>query len=95
MKKRFFNISNLFIGSMITLLGFTNCRCHKEVEAVYGPPPGYEQELEAARQAELERQEFQRQEEERQRIEQERRKREAERFKTVYGGPPAVHRDVK
>jgi hypothetical protein len=95
MKKRFFNISNLFIGSMITLLGFTNCRCHKEVEAVYGPPPGYEQELEAARQAELERQECQRQEEERQRIEQERRKCEAERFKTVYGGPPAVNRETK
>lgn len=89
MKKRFYRVSSLLLGSFITLLGMGSCKCTKNldnVEAVYGPPPGYEEEMEKAR-AEYERAEQERQLQEQQLREKQRR--DAERFKTVYGPPPA------
>ena len=88
MKKKFFSLSNLILGSLIMLLGFGSCRTHKDIKEVYGPPPGYEEEL---RQQELQRQEMERQEQERIRQEMEKRKREEP--KTVYGGPPVRYRE--
>ena len=92
MKKKFWNVQNVVMGSFITLLGFTCCRTNHKMdsaEVVYGPPPGYEEELrrraeaeaEAERQAQLQQ-------------EQERIKREKE-IKVVYGPPPSPYRNAK
>ena len=92
MKKKFYKVSNLLLGSFITMLGLGACKCSKNldnIEAVYGPPPGYIEEMEKQR-AEYERAEQERLQQEQQLLEQKRR--EAERFKTVYGPPPSMPR---
>ena len=92
MKKKFYKVSNLLLGSFITMLGLGACKCSKNldnIEAVYGPPPGYIEEMEKQR-AEYERAEQERVKQEQQLLEQKRR--EAERFKTVYGPPPSMPR---
>ncbi len=89
MKKTFWKVSNVLMASVITLLGYAGCRSAQQkdsVETVYGPPPGYEEELlqqrlDAEKQAQMEKEE-----KERQRIEQ---------MKVVYGPPPSSYRDVR
>ena len=103
MKKKYFKISNLLLGSLISLLGFSCCKTkqHADVECLYGPPPGYEEEIQRLEQERLEqeRQEFERQEQERLEYErqvkllEEQKRREAENMKLVYGPPPARQRE--
>lgn len=103
MKKKYFKISNLLLGSLISLLGFSSCKTkqHADVECLYGPPPGYEEEIQRLEQERLEqeRQEFERQEQERREYErqakllEEQKRREAENMKLVYGPPPARQRE--
>ena len=88
MKKRFYRVSNLLLGAFVTLLGFGCCKTKQlsDVECVYGPPPGYEEEMR--------RQEQERQEQERQaRLMEEQKRREAEEMVLVYAPPPARQRE--
>ena len=92
MKKKLFTVSNLLLTTFITLLGFGACKTHKhsEIEALYGPPPGYEEEM--MRQAEEERIRQAEAELRQKQIEDSLAKiKEMEKYKTVYG-PPAVER---
>ena len=85
MKKRFYSVSNLLFGSLITMLGFGACKSAyhaKEIETVYGPPSEMEEELQRQAQEHLMQEDRQRMEQ--QRIQRERREQE---MKVVYGPP--------
>lgn len=82
MKKKFFSLSNLILGSLIMFLGFGSCRTHKDVK---------EDEAERARQQEL-RQKQEQEEQERIQKEMERRQREQIPV-TVYAAPPTIYRE--
>jgi len=48
MKKIYFQISNILLGSFITMLGLGGCKSARHtdsIETVYGPPPGFEKEM--------------------------------------------------
>lgn len=43
MKNRLFNLSNMLLSGVLSLLGFGSCNFvrNENVECVYGPPPDY------------------------------------------------------
>lgn len=89
MKKTFYKVSNLLLGSVITLLGFSCCRTtrNQEVECVYGPPSTFG--LKEQEEEEQLKQWQQQQEEQRLIEEQKEREKRESMIKVVYGPPPS------
>ena len=92
MKKRFWKVSNVLMSSAIAMLGFSGCRTTQQTDPVkvaYGPPPGYELELQRRAQeqakAEAERQA---------QLEQQRERERMDKVKLVYGPPPSPYRNA-